>query len=103
MSTPSSATMCTSTDDCFCQEQVRQSLSPNRSYAARISSSAVSVSISCSVSSRLLGAKEHLLQRVRAKAEPQRLERDDLIGRDVAEVDVRAELLDEPGLPGLRR
>ena len=29
--TPSSATMCTSTDDCFCHEHVRQSLSPKRS------------------------------------------------------------------------
>ena len=30
-SSPSSETMCTSTDDCFCQEQVRQSWSPNSS------------------------------------------------------------------------
>ena len=35
---------------------------------------------------RLL-AKEHLLHRVAAQAEPERLERDDLVGRDVAEVD----------------
>ena len=28
-------TMCTSTDDCFCHEHVRQSLSPNSAYAQR--------------------------------------------------------------------
>ena len=33
-----------------------------------------------------------------AQAEPQRLERDHLVRRDVPEVDRRAELLDEPGL-----
>src|SRR5690348_13351742 len=48
-------------------------------------------------------AKEHLLERVAAQPEPERLERDDLLGRDVPEVDRRAELLDEPRLGGLRR
>ena len=47
--------------------------------------------------------EQHLLQRVGAQPEPQRLERDHLVGRDVAEVDVGAELLHEPGLRGLRR
>ena len=47
--------------------------------------------------------EQHLLQRVAAQAEAQRLERDHLVGRDVAEVDRRAELLDEPGLRRLRR
>ena len=36
----SSETMCTSTDDCFCHEHVRQSLSPNSEYAQRRTSSA---------------------------------------------------------------
>jgi hypothetical protein len=48
-------------------------------------------------------AEQHLLQRVAAKTETQRLERDHLVGRDVPEVDVRAELLHEPGLRLLRR
>ena len=43
------------------------------------------------------------LMRVGAQPEAQRLERDHLVGRDVAEVDLGAELLDEPGLGGLRR
>src|SRR2546429_3174276 len=100
MSSPSSDTMCTSTDDCFCQEQVRQSRSPNSAYAQRRTSSAgiVSTSGSC----RLGVAKQDLLERVAAQAEPQRLERDDLLGRDVPEVHIRPELLDEPGLRGLR-
>ena len=54
--------MCTSTDDCFCHEQVRQSRSPNSSYAQRRTSSAGMVSTSGSC--RLGVAKQHLLQRV---------------------------------------
>src|ERR671924_724635 len=48
-------------------------------------------------------AKEHLLQRVAAEPEPERLERDDLLGRDVPEVDLGPEVLDEPRLRALRR
>jgi len=47
--------------------------------------------------------QQHLLQRVAAQAEPQRLERDHFFGRDVPEVHRRAELLHEPRLGGLRR
>src|SRR5712691_8816703 len=50
-----------------------------------------------------LAAKQHLQHRVAAQAETQGLERDDLLGRDVAEVDVRPEVLHEPGLGALRR
>src|SRR5205823_13988380 len=50
-----------------------------------------------------LATEEHLLERVAAQPEPQGLERDHLVGRDVAEIDVRAEVLDEPGLALLRR
>src|ERR1044071_3737229 len=57
---------------------------------------------STSAGSCRLAAKEHLLQRVAAQAEAERLERDHLVRRDVAEVDVRAEVLDEPGLALLR-
>ena len=98
--------MCTSTDDCFCHEQVRQSPSPNCSCAQRSTSSADMASTRRVVRRRAAGlgvAKQHLLQRVAAQPEPERLQRDDLLGRDVAEVDRRAELLDEPDLRGLRR
>src|SRR5437763_14009589 len=101
MPRPSSETMWTSTDDCFCHEQVRQSRSPNSSEAKRITSSADSDSTSGRV--RLGVAKQHLLERVATQAEPERLEGDDLVGRDVAEVHRRSELLDEPGLRRLRR
>src|SRR5947207_2618588 len=91
--------MCTSTDDCFCHEQVRQSPSPNCSYAQTSRSSAETVS---GGSCRAGVAKQNLLQRVAAEAEPERLQRDDLLGRDVPEVDLGAEALDEPRLRGLR-
>src|SRR5579859_2849268 len=101
MPSPSSETMCTSTDDCFCHEQVRQSRSPNSPADQRITSSADMTSRSGWV--RLGVAKQDLLQRVAAETEAQRLQRDDLVGRDVAEVDLRPEALDEPRLRGLRR
>src|SRR5437870_3950236 len=99
-SSPSSETMCTSTDDCFCHEQVRQSLSPCSSAAQRTTSSAERLSASTggarngstssvSGSCRLLIAHQDLLQRVAAETEAQRLERDDLVGRDVAQVHAR--------------
>src|SRR2546428_12016156 len=92
--------MCTSTDDCFCQEQVRQSRSPNCSYDHTSRSSAEIVS---SGRSRLGVAKQHLLERVASQAEAERLQRDDLLRRDVAEVYLGAEMLDEPRLRRLRR
>src|SRR5215471_7791797 len=48
-------------------------------------------------------AKEHLLQRVAAEPEPERLERDDLVRWDVPEVDLGSEVLHEPRLRALRR
>src|SRR3954447_4758981 len=100
-SSPSSETMCTSTDDCFCHEQVRQSLSPNSPYAQRRTSSACIASVSGTC--RLGVAKQDLLECVAAQAEPQRLEQNGFVGRDVPEVHVRAEVLDEPRLGRLRR
>src|SRR5712691_7834865 len=76
--------------------------SPNCWYAQSRASSAVIASTSGSWSGGAV-AKQHLLQGVAAEAAAERLERDDLVRRDVAEVDGRAELLDEPGLRGLRR
>src|ERR1041384_5622691 len=101
MSRPSSATMWTSTDECFCHEHVRQSRSPNSEYAQRRMSSADMASKSSSGSWGALAIEQDLLQGVTAQAEPQRFQRNDLLGRDVPEVHVRAELLDEPGLRGL--
>src|SRR3954453_14998278 len=100
-SSPSSETMCTSTDDCFCQEHVRQSLSPYSAYAQRRTSSAPIDSTSGG--SRLGVAKQHLLHRVAPQPQAERLERDHFLGRDVAEVHVRAELLHEPRLARLGR
>src|SRR5579864_7921374 len=102
MSIPSSLTMCTSTDDCFCHEQVRQSLEPKRSYAQRRHSSAVMDSTSGSCRLRL-ATEQHLLQRVAAQPEAERLERDDFLRRNVPEVDARPEVADEPRLRRLRR
>src|SRR5678816_3543522 len=62
-----------------------------------------SKSISGSGSAGAVATEQHLLQRVAAQAEPQRLERDDLVGRDVPEVDVGPEVLHEPGLRALGR
>src|SRR5258705_7549154 len=95
-------TMCTSKEDCRCHEHVRHMLSPNCSYAQSRASSAVIASTSGSWSSGAV-AKQHLLQRVATEAAAERLERYDLVRRDVPEVDSRAELPDEPGLSGLRR
>src|SRR5687768_9574797 len=106
MRSPSSATMCTSTDDCFCHEQVRQTRGQKNWCVQEISSSAVMASKSRSGSCGWLSAriaKEHLLQRVRTEPEAKRLERDDLVRRDVPEVDLRPEVPHEPGLRRLRR
>src|SRR5207248_1879932 len=59
--------------------------------------------LSTSVGSCRLTAKEHLLQGVAAQPEPERLERDDLLGRDVPEVHTGAEVLHEPRLRLLGR
>src|SRR5436309_12957668 len=99
MSRPSSATRWTRTEDCFCHEQLRHSLSPKRSYEARISSSADICSACGSVQSKLV-TQQHLLERVGTQPEPKRLERDHLFGRNVPEVDLGTELPHEPGLRG---
>src|SRR5919201_3831130 len=101
-SSPSSETMWTSTEDCRCQEHVRHMRSPNCSCAQRSTSSAPIDSTSGSRSAGAV-AKQHLLERVAAQAAPERLERNDLVRRDVPEVHGRTELLDEPGLGCFRR
>src|SRR5215210_1384029 len=50
-----------------------------------------------------LAIEQDLVEGVAAQAEPKRLERDDLVGRDVAQVHLGPELGDEPGLRGFRR
>src|SRR4051812_6646340 len=98
MSSPSSEAMWTSADDCFCQEQLRQSRSPNSSAAQTRRSSAGSASIWASVRESCVLTQQELLQRVGSQPEAKRLERDDLVGRDVAEVDVGPVLLNKPRL-----
>src|SRR5919197_22871 len=66
-------------------------------------SSAPIRSKSSSGSGGALAIEQDLLQRVAAETQAQRLERDHFLGRDVAEVHVRAELLHEPGLRSLLR
>ena len=99
--------MCTSTDDCFCHEQVRQSRSPNSLVSPSGGAPPPDIASKSSVSRRLRArgrvAEQDLLEGVGAEAEAERLERDHLVGRDVAEVDLGPEVLDEPGLRGLRR
>jgi hypothetical protein len=56
MRRPSSATMCTSTDDCFCHEHVRQTRGQKNWCVQEISSSAVMASKSRSGSCGGLGA-----------------------------------------------
>src|ERR1700712_950768 len=92
--------MASSTLSSFWKEQASATLPGNSATTCATISSALIASIvveSGSVNN------EHLLQCVAAQAETQRLERDHFVGRDVAEVDARPELLDEPGLRGLAR
>src|SRR4051812_22412066 len=84
----------------FWNEQASETVPGNASSIAATISCALSASQSRSGS---VAGKEHLPQGVAPEPAAQRLERDHLVGRDVAEVDRRAELLDEPGLCGLRR
>src|SRR5260221_12555440 len=50
-----------------------------------------------------LAAKQHLQHRVAAQTETQRLERDHLVGGDVAAIHARPAVLPEPRLRALRR
>src|SRR5204863_4679253 len=97
-SSPSSETMWTRAELCRCHEHVRHMRVPNSEYAQRRTSSADMASKSRSGSAGAVAIDQHLLQRVAAQTEAQRLERDHLVGRDVPEVDPRPELLHEPRL-----
>src|SRR5579862_563187 len=93
--------MSRSTDSSFWKEHASATRPGNSASTSSTTRSAGQDSTSAG--SCRFAAKEHLLQRVAAQPEPQRLERDHFVGRDVAEVDVRPEMLDEPGLAVLRR
>src|SRR5262249_59879476 len=101
-SRPNSLSMWVRTDDWRCQEHVRHMRPPNCSCAQRSTSSAGIDSTSGSGSAGAV-AKQHLLEGVATQPVAQRRERDHLVGRDVPEIDRGPELLDEPGLSGLRR
>src|SRR5579862_6807360 len=88
--------MSSSTLSSFWKEQASATLRGNRSSTKPRISSALIASTSDGSS------KQNLLERVAAQSETERLERDHLVGRDVADVDVRPEVLDEPRLARLR-
>src|ERR1700756_5261372 len=89
------------TDSSFWNEQASETLPGKVSRQKRRISCAPSDSTS--LGNCRLAAKEHLLQRVAAQPETQRLERNHFVRRDVAEVDSRPEVLDEPRLARLAR
>src|SRR5579871_5979651 len=99
--------MSSSTDSSFWNEQAREMRPGNASSSSARTSSAVSASQFRSRKALRAGrcgrlaTDQHLLERVGAEPEAERLERDHLVGRDVPEVHVGAELLDEPGLARL--
>ena len=105
--------MCTSTELCFCHEQVSTARGPKRSavHAQHVLGRARLELVGEALGlgrgdwqhrAHALGvgqvSEEQVGHRVGAQPQPQRLERDDLVGRDVAEVDLGAEMADEPGL-----
>src|SRR6266478_5729635 len=93
--------MSSRTASSFWKEQASETRPGNESTQKRRISWALIASTS--LGNCRLVAKKHLLQRVRAQAETERLERDHLIGRNVPEVDARPEMTDEPRLRRLRR
>src|SRR5580765_6733102 len=92
--------MSSRTDSSFLNEQASATRLGNS--PSTYSTTRWAVQDSPSAGSCRLATEQHLLQRVAAQPEAQGLERDHLVGRDVAEVDVRAEMLDEPRLALLR-
>src|SRR5215469_16649473 len=93
--------MASSTDSSFWKEHARAARPGNS--ASTNSNTRWGGQDPTSAGSCRLAAKKHLLQRVAAQPQPQRLEGDDLVGWDVSEVDLRAEVPDEPGLALLAR
>src|SRR5581483_7654237 len=98
----SAKSISSSTVSSFWKEQASATRPGNRSSANSRTRSAGQDSTSGG-SWSVVAKQQHLLQRVAAQAEAERLERDHLVRRDVAEVDVRPEVLNEPGLALLRR
>src|SRR5579884_323518 len=88
--------MSSRTDSSFWKEQA-SATRPGKASSTN-STTRCAGHVSTSAGSCRLATEKHLLQGVAAQAEAQRLERDHLVGRDVAEVDIRAEVLDEPRL-----
>src|SRR5262249_46906392 len=95
--------MSSSTDSSFWKEQARDTRPGNAANTSPRMSSAGMDSQSRSGSWGRLSTEQHLLQRVAAQPEAERLERNHLVGRDVAEIDVGTEVLHEPRLARLRR
>src|SRR5262249_40391086 len=97
--------MSSKTASSFWKEQASETL-PGKSsrQSATTSSARMASSADDSGSVNVLSPiEQHLLQRVAAKTEAQRLERDHVVRRNVPEVHRRPELLHEPCLCSLRR
>src|SRR6478736_7075766 len=97
--------MSSSTDSSFWKEQASDTFPGNsRTQSVTISSALIASTAAASGSVNWFAAiEEHLLERVAAETEAQRLERDHFLGWNVAEIDRRTELLHEPGLSRLGR
>src|SRR5262249_27265990 len=97
--------MSSNTTSSFWKEQASETLPGNASrQSATTSTARMASSADDSGGVNVLNpTQHHRLQRVAAKTQAQRLERDHLVGRDVPEVHRRPELLDEPRLGSLRR
>src|SRR4029077_4365749 len=94
--------MSSSTLSSFWNEQASET-SPGNASRQRATVSSALIASTAAASGSVNVTKEHLFQRVAAQTEAQCLERGQLVRRDVAEVDRRAELLHEPCLRRLRR
>src|SRR5215471_15676502 len=95
--------MSSSTDSSFWKEQASETRAGNASRSAPRISGASIPSQSSSGSWGRLATEQHLLERVAPEPESEGLQRDHLVGGDVPDVDVGAEVLDEPRLARLRR
>src|SRR5690242_13028959 len=93
--------MSRSTDSSFWKEHASATRPGNS--ASTNSTTRCAGQVSTSAGSCRLATEQHLLERVAAQAATKGLERDHLVGRDVAEVDQGPEPLDEPRLRRLRR
>ena len=90
-SSSSANSMSSSTVSSFWNEHASATL-PGKCSTTNRSTSSADIDSTSGGSCSVVADTEHLLERVAAQPETKRLERDDFLGRDVAEVHVRAEV-----------